>query len=150
VLDPRLRGLGAMVVLHATLSTYRFGAPRRAGLAEPAQRVRLFASSDLAVNLLTLALQLGLTGSMLRRAGLVASVTALPAVALPGTGVLSVWPALAVVVFVNVLLRVVQFAFTRPARELLFTSLPPADRYRSRAALDTLITARAMRSERGS
>ena len=142
VLDPRLRGLGAMVVLHATLSTFIYLLQARlvaAGLAEPAQRVRLFASSDLAVNLLTLALQLGLTGSMLRRAGLVVSVTALPAVALLGTGMLSVRPALAVVVVVNVLLRVVQFAFTRPARELLFTSLPPADRYRSRATLDTLV-----------
>jgi AAA family ATP:ADP antiporter len=120
VLDPRLRGLAAMVALHAVLSTFIYLLQARlvaAGLAEPAQRLRLFASSDLAVNLLTLLFQ----------------------VALLGSGVLSVWPALAPVVAVNVLMRVVQFAFTRPARELLFTSLPPVDRYRSRAALDTLV-----------
>jgi len=142
VSDPRLRGLGAMVMLHAVLSTFIYLLQARlvaSGISEPATRVRLFASSDLAVNLLTLALQLGLTGTLLRSAGLVFSVTALPAVALLGTTVLGVRPALAVVVVVNVLMRVVQFALTRPARELLFVSLPPQDRYRSRAALDTLV-----------
>src|SRR6185503_805097 len=76
---------------------------------------------------------------LLQRAGLAACVSVLPVIALAGTAVLSVWPALAVVLVVNVLLRVAQFALTRPARELLFTSLPPVDRYRSRVALDTLV-----------
>ena len=142
VSDRRLRGLAAMVMLHAVLSTFIYLMQARLvadELAEPATRVRLFASSDLAVNLLTLAVQLGATGALLRSTGLVFSVTALPGIALLGTAMLGVWPALAVVVVVNVLMRVVQFALTRPARELLFISLPPQDRYRSRAALDTLV-----------
>jgi AAA family ATP:ADP antiporter len=140
--DPRLRGLGAMVVLHATLSTFVYVLQLRLvaeGVGESAQRVQVFAGSDLAVNLLTVTLQLGLTSTLLRRAGLAACVTVLPAIALAGTAALSIWPALAVVLVVNVLLRVSQFALTRPSRELLFTSLPAADRYRSRTALDTLV-----------
>jgi AAA family ATP:ADP antiporter len=142
VSDPRLRGLGVMVVLHAVLSTFVYLLQARlvaAGLTESDARVRLFASSDLAVNLLALALQLGATGVLLRSAGLVICVMALPAIALLGSVALGVWPALAVVVVVNVIMRVAQFALTRPARELLFVSLPPQDRYRSRATLDTLV-----------
>src|SRR6185295_4014921 len=140
--DPRLRGLAGMVVLHAMLSTFVYLLQLRlvAGeIDESAQRVQVFAGSDLAVNLLTFALQLGLTSRLLQRAGLAACVSVLPVIALAGTAALSVSPALAVVLVVNVLLRVAQFALTRPARELLFTSLPPVDRYRSRAALDTLV-----------
>jgi len=142
VSDPRLRGLAGMVVLHATLSTFVYVLQLRlvaAEVGESAQRMQVFAGSDLAVNLLTVALQLGLTSRLLQRAGLVTCVTVLPAIALAGTATLSVWPLLAVVLVVNVLVRVAQFALTRPARELLFTSLPPVDRYRSRAALDTLV-----------
>jgi AAA family ATP:ADP antiporter len=140
--DPRLRGLAGMVILHAMLSTFVYLLQLRlvAGeIDESAQRVQVFAGSDLAVNLLTVALQLGLTSRLLQRSGLAACVSVLPVIALAGTAALSVWPALAVVLVVNVLLRVAQFALTRPARELLFTLLPPVDRYRSRAALDTLV-----------
>jgi AAA family ATP:ADP antiporter len=142
VSDARLRGLASMVVLHAVLSTFVYLLQLRlvAGeLSESAQRVQIFAGSDLAVNLLTVALQLGLTSRLLQRAGLAACVSVLPAIALAGTAALAAWPALAVVLVLNVLMRVAQFALTRPARELLFTSLPPLDRYRSRAALDTLV-----------
>jgi ATP:ADP antiporter, AAA family len=140
--DPRLRGLAVMVVLHAVLSTFVYLLQARlvaAGLDESAARVRLFAASDLAVNLATAALQLGATGWLLRRAGVVACVVALPAVAVAGLSVLAVWPVLAVAVVVNVALRIAQFAFTRPVREMLFSLLPPTDRYRARTALDTLL-----------
>jgi ATP:ADP antiporter, AAA family len=91
------------------------------------------------VNLVTCTLQLSVTGLLLRRAGLAACVTVAPALALCGTALASLWPALAVVVTANVLLRIGQFAVTRPARELLFTALPPSDRYRARTMLDTLL-----------
>jgi AAA family ATP:ADP antiporter len=140
--DARLRGLAAMVVLHAVLSTFIYLLQARLVAAQmegSAQRMQLFAGSDLAVNLITAGLQLVVTGAMLQRAGIAACVAAVPAVALAGTATASVWPALGVIVVVNVLMRVAQFAFTRPGRELLFTLLPAVDRYRSRMALDTLL-----------
>ena len=142
VADPRLRGLAGMVVLHAVLSTVVYLLQARLvadGLGESAQRLRLFAGSDLSVNLITCALQLGATSLLLQRAGLAACVMVVPATALLGLAAVSAWPLLAVVVVVNVLMRVAQFAVTRPARELLFTVLAPEDRYRSRAALDTVV-----------
>lgn len=140
--DPRLRGLAVMVAMRATISTFVYLLQARlvaAGLDESSSRVQLFAASDLAVNLATAALQLGATGWLLRRFGALACVTALPAIAVAGLATLALWPLLAVVVVVNVVLRIAQFAFTRPARELLFTLLPATDRYRARTALDTLL-----------
>jgi AAA family ATP:ADP antiporter len=140
--DPRLRGLAGMVVLHAVLSTFVYLLQARLvseGIDASAQRLRLFAGSDLSINLITCALQLGATTLLLQRAGVVACVLAVPATALLGLASFSAWPVLAVVVVANVLMRVAQFAVTRPARELLFTLLAPVDRYRSRAALDTVV-----------
>jgi AAA family ATP:ADP antiporter len=142
IADRRLRGLAGMVVLHALLSTFVYLLQARLvseGIDASAQRLRLFAGSDLSINLITCALQLGATTLLLQRAGVVACVMAVPATALLGLAALSAWPVLAVVVVTNVLMRVAQFAVTRPARELLFTALAPADRYRSRAALDTVV-----------
>ena len=142
VTDPRLRGLAGMVVLHAVLSTFVYLLQARLvseGIDASAQRLRLFAGSDLSINFITCALQLGATTLLLQRAGVVACVLAVPATALLGLASLSAWPVLAVVVIANVLMRVAQFAVTRPARELLFPALAPADRYRSRAALDTVV-----------
>jgi AAA family ATP:ADP antiporter len=142
VSEPRLRWLATLVIGHALAGTLIYLAQARlvaAEFSEPALRVAFFARLDLTVNALTVLIQLGLTGLLLARAGVLACLVVLPLVLSLGFSLLAVTPVLAVVAGLTVTNRVLHFALMKPAREVLFTWLPVRDRYRARNALDTLV-----------
>ncbi|PIK72935.1 MFS transporter, partial [Methylobacterium frigidaeris] len=98
-----------------------------------------FASVDLAVNVLTLGVQLFLTGRIVRRLGVGLTLAILPLVSALGFGLLAVAPTIASVVVFGVLRRAGNFAIARPVREVLFTVLPREDRYKAKAFIDTVV-----------
>jgi AAA family ATP:ADP antiporter len=106
---------------------------------DPQARTRLFAGLDLAVNVLTLATQVFLTGRMLRWLGVAAGLAFLPLLSLIGFGILGTAPVLAVVVVFQVLRRAGNFAIQRPAREVLYTVLPRTDKYKAKNFNDTFV-----------
>ncbi len=108
-------------------------------LTDSAQRTALFGSVDLAVNVLTLLVQLFLTGRLLRWLGVGAGLVLLPLMSLLGFVALAVSPLLGVVVVLQVLRRVTNFAVTRPSREVLFTVLPREDKYKAKNFIDTFV-----------
>jgi ATP:ADP antiporter, AAA family len=108
-------------------------------LSDSAERTALFARVDLVVNVLTLIVQLFLTGRLLRWLGVGAGLALLPLVSLLGFATLAAMPVLGVVVVLQVLRRVTNFAVTRPSREVLFTVLPRADKYKAKNFIDTFI-----------
>jgi AAA family ATP:ADP antiporter len=63
----------------------------------------------------------------------------LPVVSVLGFAVLAVAPILGVVVVLQVLRRAGNFAIQRPAREVLYTILPRADKYKSKNFNDTFV-----------
>jgi AAA family ATP:ADP antiporter len=102
-------------------------------------RTRLFASIDLAVNSLTLATQLFLTGRMLRWLGVGLSLAFLPLMSLVGFSFLAAAPALGVLIAFQVLRRAGNFAIQRPAREVLYTVLSRTDKYKAKNFNDTFV-----------
>jgi AAA family ATP:ADP antiporter len=109
--------------------------------AHPAsgERTRLFATLDLVVNGVTLALQLFVTAPMLRRLGVTVTLALLPAIAVIGFAVLGIYPALAVILAFGVLRRAGEFALSKPAREILFTVVPREDKYKAKNFIDTVV-----------
>lgn len=106
---------------------------------DSAARTRLFAGIDLAVNVMTLLAQLFVTGHVLARVGLGAGLAFLPVLSLIGFASLALAPGLAALVFFQVLRRAGNFALMRPSRELLFTAVPRADKYKAKNLIDTFV-----------
>jgi ATP:ADP antiporter, AAA family len=98
-----------------------------------------FATIDLCVNILTLLIQLFLTGRIVAALGVALTLGLLPVLTIIGFGALALMPTIAAVAVFQVLRRTGDFAITRPTRESLFTVLPREDRFKAKSFIDTLV-----------
>jgi AAA family ATP:ADP antiporter len=94
---------------------------------------------DLAVNALTLLLQLFVTGRLLSRFGVTVMLAALPVVAIVGFFVLGLATVLAALIVFGVLRRAGEFAISKPARETLYTVVPREEKYQAKNVIDTVV-----------
>jgi AAA family ATP:ADP antiporter len=142
VRSPYMLGIGAWVALLSYAATVIYfeqahivsEAVKTAGL-----QTRIFASIDLAVSLLTLVTQLLVTGQLLKRVGTGLAAAALPAVYIVGFAALAVMPTLIVVVTVQVVQRWMNFAIANPARQLFFTVVSRAEKYKAKNLVDVVV-----------
>jgi ATP:ADP antiporter, AAA family len=104
-----------------------------------AAQTQFFATVDLGVNLLTLVVQLFLTGRIVKRLGVGATLSLLPIFSVFGFGALALIPTLSSVVTFQLIRRAGNFAIARPTREVLFTVLPREDRYKAKSFIDTVV-----------
>ena len=104
-----------------------------------AGRTQLFAMLDLAVNGLTLFVQVFLTARLIRGLGVTATLALLPAFAVIGFALIGFFPVLAVVLVFGVLRRAGEFALSKPAREILFTVVPRDEKYKAKNFIDTVV-----------
>ncbi len=102
-------------------------------------QTRIFASIDLAVNLLTLATQVFATGRLLKRFGTGVLAGALPAVYVVGFAALALAPSVVVVVVVQVVQRWMNFAIANPARQVFFTVVGREEKYKAKNLIDVVI-----------
>ena len=107
--------------------------------SERGAQIAFFASVDLAVNVLTLSVQLFLTGRIVGTIGIGPTLGLLPALTLLGFSVLAAAPTLATLVGFQVLRRSSDYAIARPAREVLYTVVRREDRYKAKSFIDTFV-----------
>jgi ATP/ADP translocase len=106
---------------------------------EDAARTAYYANIDLAVNTLTIIVQVLLTRWLLRRFG-IAPLLLVPALAiLLGFAVLSASPLPLLVAVVQVMTRGGEFSLAKPARETLYTRVSRESRYKAKAVIDTVV-----------
>jgi AAA family ATP:ADP antiporter len=140
--SPYLINVSAYILLFAITSTFLYfqqAEIARQNFADRGARTAFFARIDLWVNVLTLGAQLFVTGRALRMIGVGLTLTILPALSILGFGALAITPTIAVLVSYQVLRRAGNFAFARPAREVLFTVVPREDKYKAKSFIDTAI-----------
>ena len=140
--SPYLLNVSLFLLLFAITSTFLYfeqAAIVSRTLHGRGAQTAFFASVDLAVNVLTLAVQLFLTGRIVRRLGLAVALALLPGFSILGFGALAAMPTLTAVVPFQVLRRAGNFAIARPLREVLFTVLPREDRYKAKSFIDTVV-----------
>lgn len=140
--SPYLLGIACFVMIYSFTSTFLYF--QQANIAQvnfttSEARVAFFANIDFWVNAATLFFQLFLTGRMMMGLGVLFTLCALPGVSILGFAGLAGWPTVAVFVVAQVARRVANFALARPAREVLFTSVPREDRYKAKNFIDTVI-----------
>lgn len=142
VRSPYLAGVGLWVSLlsfGATTLYFEQAHIVAATVHGTATQTRLFASIDLAVNLLTLITQIFATGRLLKRLGSGVAAGALPAVYIAGFAALFLLPTLAMVLVVQVAQRWMNFAVANPARQVFFTVMMREEKYKAKNLIDVVI-----------
>ena len=137
--SPYIAGITLWVSLLSVAATFLYFEQARivaAASDDPAVRTRIFAAVDLAVGLLTIALQFFATGKLIARFGVGAALALLPLVFAAGFAVLAAAPVLAVVIAFQALQRTANFAISNPAREVLFTVLARDEKYKAKNVID--------------
>jgi len=140
--SPYLVHLTLYMLLFTVLSTFLYfqqADVARQSFTDRAARTAFFANIDLAVNVLTLLIQLFLTGRIIRTLGVALTLTLLPALSMAGFFVLGFTPTLWAVVVFQVLRRAGNFAVARPTRETCFTVVPREDKYKAKSFIDTFV-----------
>jgi len=137
--SPYIAGITLWVALLSVAATFLYfeqAAIVAAASDDPAVRTRIFATVDLAVGLLTLALQFVATGKFIARFGVGLSLALLPLVFAAGFAVLAAYPVLMVVIAFQALQRTANFAISNPAREVLFTVVARDEKYKAKNVID--------------
>ncbi len=139
--SPYLAAIVGYVLCTATAATFLYlqqAQITHAELATKLERVRYFADLDIYVAIATLALQLAIVGRLLGRFGPGVVLAVLPLVQATGISLLAIAPSLTTLAVVQILGRSATHGLTRPARELLFTVLARADKYRAKNVIDVV------------
>ncbi|MBP6798730.1 MAG: MFS transporter [Luteimonas sp.] len=140
--EPLLRWLALMVVLGVGVGTLLYNEQNRiarTAFATAEERAAFFSTLDLAVNSLTLVVQLLITRALMSRFG-IAPALLIPGVAIIlGFSILAASPLPVIVAIVQVFTRASEFSLAKPARETIYTRVGREWRYKAGAAIDTVI-----------
>ena len=138
----QLQGIALFIWLYTTLSTFLYFSQAHIvanAYTSSADRTAVFALIDLAVNGLTLLLQLFVSGRLMQGLGVGPTLAAVPLLLAGGFALLAFSPIVSIVVAVQVVRRAGNYGITRPAREVLFTGVDRASRYKAKNIVDTLV-----------
>ena len=102
-------------------------------------RTVALAQVELAVQVLTVLVQVFLTGRIIRWFGLGVALAFLPVVSMVGFGALGVTSSFAAIAAFVIVRRAGNFALTNPAMEVLFTVVPREDKYKAKSFIETFV-----------
>ncbi|QRN96417.1 MFS transporter [Archangium violaceum] len=140
--SPLLLGLGLQILLYAATSTFLYNQQAHivAGLASGTNaRAAAFAGIEFWVQAFTLVLQVFVTGRLMTRFGLGLALAVAPLLTGLGFLGLAAVPTMGVLIGFKSLRNASHYAFERPGREVLFTSVDRETKYKSKGFIDTVV-----------
>jgi AAA family ATP:ADP antiporter len=140
--SPYLLGIGGYIILMAISNTMIYFTQANVILDNTdtfSQRVGSFAQFDMLAQIATLITQIFITTHLIRRLGVGWTLAILPLVTVAGFAVLAVWPVYGVMALFQALHRATRYAVSRPARETLFSVVPPAEKYKAKPVVDVFV-----------
>jgi AAA family ATP:ADP antiporter len=140
--SPYLLGICLLMLLFTTLATFLYFQQAqivRDSFTDPAARTAVFAAIDLAVNSLTILIQVLLTGRLVKWLGLAVTLALIPLLLAAGFLVIGLAPVFAVLAAVQVIRRAGNYAIMRPAREMLYVVLDRESKYKAKNFIDTVV-----------
>jgi ATP:ADP antiporter, AAA family len=140
--SPYLAGIALWVALLSLAGTFLYlqQANIVAALSDdPNQRISIFARIDLAVALLTILVQCLATGKLIKRFGAGPAAAFLPFVFAIGFIALWTTPMLWVIIAFQAVQRAANFALSNPAREVFFTVVDRAEKYKAKNVIDNVV-----------
>ncbi|WP_455197570.1 NTP/NDP exchange transporter [Kaarinaea lacus] len=140
--SPYLLGICVLMLLFTTLSTFLYFEQAqiiRDNFADSDARTSVFATIDLATNILTLLLQLVIVGRLVPLIGLAWTLAMIPLLLTAGFLALSLSPVVLVLIVVQVIRRAGNYAIMRPAREMLYVVVDRETKYKAKNFIDTAV-----------
>ena len=140
--SPYLLGICFFLFCYALLSTFLYFQQVELlplAISDSAERTRLLALLDLAVNIGTLLLQLLAFGALIQRLGITSLLIAMPLLSVVGFAAMALSPVLVTLLIFGALRRAGEYAISKPARETLFNVLPAEQKYKAKNVIDTLV-----------
>lgn len=140
--SPYLLGIAAYIVMMAISNTLVYFTQASVILENTdtfSQRVGSFAQFDMLTQFATLVTQVFITTHLIKRLGVGLTLTVMPIVTVAGFAVLTIWPLYGVMAIFAALHRASRYAVSRPARETLFSVVPPAEKYKAKPLIDVFL-----------
>ncbi|HEX2059139.1 MAG TPA: MFS transporter [Thermoanaerobaculia bacterium] len=140
--SPTLLRVALIIICYTTVSTILYFEQVdivKNSFTDSGERTRFFALLDLANNVTTILVQALITRQVLTRFGLRTALTAAPAIIGTGLALLAFAPRLIFIAFLQVVHRAGEHGFTRPGREVLFTTVGAEERYKGKNFVDTFV-----------
>jgi AAA family ATP:ADP antiporter len=138
--SPYLLGLAVFLMVYTLTNTWAYF--QQADLTQHhlqnrALRTSFLANIDIAVNTITVLIQIFLTGRLMKWFGVGITLVLMPLLSALGFAAIGLAPVLTVLATFQILRRAAGFALLRPAREVLFTVLRREDKYKAKSLIDT-------------
>ena len=142
VRTPFLIGIAVFVVLLASVSTFLYFEQARLvaeHFPDPTRQTQVFGLIDTVVQGLAILTQVFLTGRIAQKLGIGVLLVAVPVVIAAGFLWLALAPTFAVFVVIMVARRAGEYALVRPGREMLYTVVPPQQKFKAKNFIDTVV-----------
>src|SRR5436190_15925648 len=140
VRSPYLLGLALFLMIYTLTNTWAYfqqAELTQHQLQDRAARTSFLANIDIAVNTITVVIQIFLTGRLMKWLGVGITLVLMPLLSALGFAAIGFAPVLTVLATFQILRRAAGFALLRPAREVLFTVLRREDKYKAKSLIDT-------------
>ena len=138
--SPYLLGLAVFLMIYTLTNTWAYFQQAdltQHQLQDRAARTSFLANIDIAVNTITVLIQIFLTGRLMKWFGVGITLVLMPLLSAVGFAAIGFAPVLTVLAAFQILRRAAGFALLRPAREVLFTVLRREDKYKAKSLIDT-------------
>jgi ATP:ADP antiporter, AAA family len=139
---PYLLGIAGLIVAGQTIGAFMYNEQGKyvaAAYANVADRAALFATMEIAVNLLSLFFQAVVVTWLTRRGSVALSLSAMPVLLAASFVVLALFPLGGVLLVTQVIRRAADYGLGKPPREMLFTVLNPESKFKSKSLIDTVL-----------
>ncbi|MEX2526490.1 MAG: MFS transporter [Gemmatimonadota bacterium] len=137
-----LLGISVFVLIMTIMATFIYFTRLQmvaAMTGEMDERTGLFAQIDFWTQFTTFALQLFITGHIMKRLGVAVALVLLPLTVTLGFVGLAMTGTFTALILMEAAYRAMQRGITRPARETLFTVVGREEKYKGKAVIDTFV-----------
>ena len=135
-----LLAIGLFLFLYTFISAFvYFELKNLLDVYDTETRTQIWANMDLAVNSLTILVAVFATGRIVKRLGMPSTLALIPVLTGVGLMMLAAAPLVGVVVALQIIRRAGEYAVSRPAREMLFTTVDRETRFKTKPVIDIVI-----------
>lgn len=140
VRNPYLLAIAAFILLYVFVGSFVYFQQKNL-LAEfsRSDRAQILGGIDWVVNMLTFAFAFAITGRMVKYFGMGLTLASVPLALIAGFFILAFAPAISILLALQVVRRAGNYSVTRPAREMLFTQVSHAERFKAKPVIDVVV-----------
>jgi AAA family ATP:ADP antiporter len=139
---PYLLGIAGLIIAGQTIGAFMYNEQQLyvgSAYQSVADRAEVFATMEIAVNLLSLLFQAVVVGWLTRRGSVAMSLSAMPMLLGLSFVVLALFPLGSILLVTQVIRRAADYGLGKPPREMLFTVLNPESKFKSKSLIDTVL-----------